>query len=187
MIHPALFLQTFSLFDLYSQWENSGVFDFLLPALLIFSVIFGILTASQVLGGNRGINFVISATAALMAMRLQIVSDFFSLLLPGLGIGIAVMVVVLILAGLFMASGNVKDWMPTFFWGGIVIGLIIVITTLNSFAWLGSPWWQENWISVVWVAVLLAILAPFFTDSKKAEEKDAENKLYTLPITKVRN
>src|SRR3989338_5094006 len=98
MIGAGTFLQFFSLGDLYAQWETSGVFDFLLPALLIFAVIFGILTSTNVLGGNKGVNFVVAASATLMAMRLQIVSDFFSLLLPGLGIGIAVIVVVLIMA-----------------------------------------------------------------------------------------
>src|SRR3989344_2573348 len=120
MISAGMFMQFFSLYDLYAQWETSGVFDFL------------------------------------------------------------------ILAGLFMTSGNIGEWMPTFFWGGVVIGLIIVITVLNSFAWFGSFWWQANWVSVVWIAVLLAILAPFFVEPKTKKEKIAENKLYTLPIEKVR-
>jgi hypothetical protein len=187
MIGAGIFAQFFSLYDLYNQWETTGVFDFMLPALLIFSVIFGILTSTNVLGGKKGINFVIAASAALMAMRLQIVSDFFSLLLPGLGIGIAVLVVVLILAGLFMSQGNISDWMPTFFWGGVVIGLIVVISVFNSLAWFGSPWWQANWVSIVWIAVLLAILAPFFVNSKTADEKTTDNALYPVPMVKLRN
>ena len=152
------------------------MFDFLLPALLIFAVIFGILTSTNVLGGNRGVNFVIAAAAALMAMRLQIVSDFFGLLLPGLGIGVAVLVVILVMAGLFMSNANWRQWMPTFFWGGVVLGLIIVISVLNEFAWFGSPWWQTNWVSIVWIVVLVAILAPLFISPKEAhviaEEKE---------------
>ncbi len=176
MIGTGAFLQFFSLYDLYAQWETSGVFDFLLPALLIFAVIFGILTSTNVLGGNRGVNFVIAAAAALMAMRLQIVSDFFGLLLPGLGIGVAVLVVILVMAGLFMSNANWRQWMPTFFWGGVVLGLIIVISVLNEFAWFGSPWWQTNWVSIVWIVVLVAILAPLFISPKEAhviaEEKE---------------
>lgn len=186
MVDVGIFMQFFSLYDLYSQWEASGVFDFLLPVLLIFSIIFGILTTTKVLGDNRGISFVIAIAAALMAMRLQIVSDFFALLLPGLGIGIAVIVVVLIMAGLFMGSGNARDWMPTFFWGGLVIGLIIVISVLNSFAWFGSIWWQQNWVSIVWIVVILAILVPFFTEHKDPKVKDAENKMYGVPLESIR-
>lgn len=186
MVDVGIFMQFFSLYDLYSQWEASGVFDFLLPVLLIFSIIFGILTTTKVLGDNRGISFVIAIAAALMAMRLQIVSDFFALLLPGLGIGIAVIVVVLIMAGLFMGAGNARDWMPTFFWGGLVIGLIVVISVLNSFAWFGSIWWQQNWVSIVWIVVILAILVPFFTEHKDSKVKDAENKVYGIPLGPLR-
>ncbi len=163
------FLQFFSLYDLYAQWESSGVFDFLLPALLIFSVIFGILTSTNILGGNRGINFAVAASAALMAMRLRVVSDFFSLILPGLGIGVAVLVVLLVMAGLFMSNANWRQWMPTFFWGGLIIGLIIVISVLNSLAWFGSPWWQTNWTSIIWIIAIFAVLAPLFAGPKDEE------------------
>lgn len=174
MINTGIFLQFFSIYDLYAQWETAGVFDFLLPALLIFAVIFGILTSSAVLGANRGVNGVIAIAIALMAMRLEIVSNFFALIFPGLGVGIAVMIVVLILSGLFMSEANWRDWMPTFFWGGLIIGLIIVISVLNNLAWFGSPWWQQNWTSIIWIAVLLAVLAPMFTNPKGDAEKAAE-------------
>ncbi len=175
MISTGMFLQFFSLYDLYAKWETAGIFDFLLPALLIFAVIFGILTSTNVLGGNRGVNFIIAAAAALMAMRLRIVSDFFALLLPGLGIGVVVIVVVLVLAGLFMNQSNWRAWMPTFFWGGLILGLVIVVSVINEFAWFGSPWWQENWVSIVWMVALVAILAPLFITPKSDKEKDWEN------------
>ncbi|MEK6909069.1 MAG: hypothetical protein AABX23_03395 [Nanoarchaeota archaeon] len=186
MIGAGMFVQFFSLFDLYAQWETSGVFDFLLPALLIFAVIFGILTSTGVLGGNRGVNFVIAAASALMAMRLQIVSDFFALLLPGLGIGVAVLVVVLVLSGLFLQKSNWRQWMPTFFWGGVIIALIIVISVLNSFAWFGSVWWQTNWVSIIWVIVIIAILAPMFTTPKTPGEIATEESNFKMPFDKVR-
>ncbi|MGV8142446.1 MAG: hypothetical protein ACP5NS_02305 [Candidatus Pacearchaeota archaeon] len=186
MINPGIFLQFFSIYDLYAQWESSGVFDFLLPALLIFAVIFGILTATGVLGANRGVNFVIAAASALMAMRLQLVSDFFALIFPGLGIGIAVLVVILILSGLFMSSANWRAWMPTFFWGGLIIGLIITVSVLNEFAWFGSVWWQQNWVSIIWIAVLLAVLAPMFITPKTQEEKNAEQSGYEKGLKPLR-
>ncbi|MEK6846805.1 MAG: hypothetical protein AABY16_01415, partial [Nanoarchaeota archaeon] len=62
------------------------------------------------------------------------------------------------------------------FWGGVILGAIIVISVLNEFAWFGSPWWQTNWVSIVWIVVLVAILAPLFISPKEAhviaEEKE---------------
>ncbi len=181
------FMQFFSIYDLYAQWETVGVFDFLLPMLLILSVVFGILTSTHVLGTNRGINFLTSLAISLMAMRLTIVTEFFSLIFPGLGIGIAVLVVVLVLAGLFMGEANYKDWLQYFFWGGLVIGLIIVIAVLNEFAWFGSYWWQANWVSVIWIVVLFALLAPMFMPQKTTQEVTDHNIRYgKYPTTPTR-
>lgn len=175
------FMQYFSLYDLYYQWEASGIFDFLLPMLLIFAVIFGILTTSGVLGNNRGVSVITSLVIALMAMRLGVVQDFFSVIFPGLGIGIAVLISILILAGLFMQDANWRAWMPTFFYGGIVVGLIIVIVTFNNFAWFGSSWWQQNWVNIVWIAALLAILGPILFP-KDPKDKQYENNLFQTPF-----
>ncbi len=185
LLTKATFMQFFSIYDLYYQWETTGVFDFLLPVLLIFAVIFGILGSTGVLGANKGVNFLIAATIAILAMRVEIVSAFFSVIFPGLGIGIAVLIVVLIMAGLFMQKANWRQWMPTFFWGGLIIGLIIVISTLNSFAWFGSGWWQENWVSILWIVILIAILAPILMPEKK-DERAKEWEEFKMPFKAVR-
>ena len=186
MFSKFTFMQFFSLYDLFHQWESVGVFDFLLPVLLIFAVVFGILTQTKVLGEHRGINFIIAAVVALLAMRLSIVSEFFALLFPGLGLGIAVLVVVLVMAGLFMSDANYKTWLPTFFWSGIVIGLIIVVAVLNDFAWFGSFWWQQNWISIVWIVALVVILLPLLMPKKEDAEEIREEARFVLPIKPVR-
>ena len=186
MFSKFAFMQFFSLYDLYAQWESAGVFDFLLPVLLIFAVVFGILTQTKVLGEHRGVNFIIAAVVALLAMRLSIVSEFFALLFPGLGIGVAVLVVILIMAGLFMSDANYKTWLPTFFWSGIVIGLIIVVSVLNDFAWFGSFWWQQNWISIVWIVALVVILLPLLMPKKDESERREETALHVLPIKSLR-
>ena len=179
-------MQFVSLYDLYNSWESSGVFDFLLPVLLIFAVVFGILISTGILGQSRGVSFIIAGVIALMAMRLSIVSQFFSVIFPGLGIGLAVLIVVLIMAGLFMSEANWRDWLPTFFWGGLIIGLIIVISVLNSFAWFGSPWWQTNWVSILWVVIILAVLAPLLLPNKGDKERAAETAAFSIPFNPLR-
>jgi uncharacterized protein YacL len=184
---PGTFLQLFSIYDIYGQWEASGVFDFVLPMLLIFAVVFGILMSTKVLGGDRGPNFLVAAAASIMAMRLTIVSDFFSLIFPGLGIGIAVLVTVLILAGLFMDKANYKTWLPVFFWGGLVIGLVVAVSSLNSIGWFGSAWWQANWISVLWIVILFAVLAPLFIETEKPKQTDFSGQFKALRTSSKNN
>ncbi len=168
-----LFAQTLSLRDLYFQWEGAGVFEFLLPALLVFAIVFGILTSTKVLGGNRGINFIISIAVALIAMQSAFVSEFFSVVFPNLGIGLAILLVVLIFMGLFVSKGNFMEFSNTLMWGGLVLAVIIAVITLNQFAWFGSIWWQENWISALWILIIILIMAPFLMPTKTQAEKDA--------------
>jgi len=119
------------------EWDTAGVFDFLLPALLIFAIVFAILTTTRILGENKGVNVLIGAVIALLAIRLEFVPRFFSEIFPRLGVGLAVLLAVLILVGLFVYSEYEED---TKVWNRILmaIGLVIIIVTLTkSFDALG--------------------------------------------------
>ncbi len=178
---PVLFAQTFSLRDLYFQWESSGVFDFFLPALLIFAVIFGILSATKILGDNRGINVIIALAISIIAIRTPFVSEFFTVVFPGLGVGIAVLLIALILGGLFIQKGNIHVFANVFTWGGIGIGAIIIIAAINGFDWFGSFWWQENWVTIMVIAIAVGVLSLFFIKPKTPEEKAKLRGEYHFP------
>lgn len=167
----SVFLETLSLQQLYFQWENAGIFDFFLPALLIFAVVFGILSSTRVLGGNRGINVIISAAIALLAIRAPIVSQFFTTVFPNFGIGIAIVVIVVILMGLFITKGNFSNFSNTLMWGGLGVAVIIAVVTLNQFDWFGSSWWQDNWTTIIFVVILVLIIAPLILKQDSADEK----------------
>lgn len=167
----SVFLETLSLQQLYFQWENAGIFDFFLPALLIFAVVFGILSSTRVLGGNRGINVIISVAIALLAIRAPIVSQFFTTVFPNFGIGIAIVVMVVILMGLFITKGNFSNFSNTLMWGGLGVAIIIAVVTLNQFDWFGSSWWQDNWTTIIFVVILVLIIAPLLLKPDSADEK----------------
>lgn len=172
-----VFLQTLSLRDTYFQWESAGIFDFFLPALLIFAVVFGILSSTRVLGGNRGINMIIAIALALIAIRVPAVTGFFSTIFPSFAIGLAIMIVIVILMGLFVSKGNIDIFGNTLMWGGLGIGVIIAVVTLNSYDWFGSYWWQENWTTVLWVTILVIVLGAFVNkDSKEDKETKKERR-----------
>ncbi len=169
-------MATLSLRDLYFQWEAAGVFDFFLPALLIFAVVFGILTTTRVLGSNRGIHFIISAAIAILAIRVPFVSEFFTTIFPSFGIGLAIVVIVIILMGLFVTKGNLDLMSNTLMWGGLGVGVIIAVITFNQYDWFGSPWWQENWVSVLWIIIAVLIIAPFLIKEDKELAKERRGK-----------
>lgn len=168
---PFIFMAPFSLRDMFFQWQDVGVFDFLLPALLVFAVIFGILTSTNILGGQRGINFIVSIALALLAMQYSFVSDFFAIIFPNLGIAISILLVVLVMVGIFIGEENRREWFNILGYGALGIGVIVAIITLDQVEWFGSSWWQNNWVSVLWIVILVLILWPLLLGPKK-ESKD---------------
>jgi len=121
--------------NLLSYWEQAGVFSYVLPFLLIFAVVFGILTRTNIFGqGNKGLNTVISVVIGLLALQFEIVPFFFSDIFPRLGIGLSVILVLLILIGMFLPAGNVSA-VNYLLLGVAIITFIIIIT--KSFGELG--------------------------------------------------
>ena len=97
----------FTIADILNQWQTAGVFDYILPFLLIFSVVFGILASTNILGKQKGVNVIVSLVVGLLALRLGFVQLFFAQIFPRLGVGIGVILALLILAVLFV--NKLKD------------------------------------------------------------------------------
>ena len=121
--------------NLLSYWEQAGVFSYVLPFLLIFAIVFGILTRTNIFGqGNRALNAVVSVVVGLLALQFSIVPIFFSDIFPRLGIGLSVILVLLILIGMFLPAKNVSA--VNYLLMGVAVIVFIVIIT-KSFGELG--------------------------------------------------
>lgn len=162
----------YTLYDLIGQWNSAGLFDIMLPFLLIFAVIFGILTASNILGKNRGIHLVIALAIALLAIRIPLVSVFFSAIFPKLGIGLAIMLTVLILIGLFAygQDGSLgAGWKIGLGIAGAVLAIIIVLMSFDNFDWFGSFFWQQYWGVIIGLVLLAILIIAIFVMAKPKE------------------
>ena len=107
MIKEFLFLQSYSYFEggaignILSQWEAMGFFSYVLPFLLIFAMVFGILIQLRLFRDNKTINAIIALAVGLMALQFSFVPRFFSEIFPRLGVGLVVILIIIILTGLF--------------------------------------------------------------------------------------
>ncbi len=157
--------------DILLEWERLGIFEYVLPALLIFAVVFGILMKSNVLGDNKGVNVVVSLAAALLAMQSFALRSFFRIIWPYAGIGLAILLVALILTGLFQTETNSNWWTYTFFGIGMFVAVVVVISSLSSYDWVWGSWLQENWAGLATLVVIGLLVTLVTVSSNKNKNK----------------
>ncbi len=144
-----------SIAEILNQWQVYGVFDYVLPFLLIFAVVFGILTSTNIIGKQKGVHVIVALVVGLLALRLGFVQQFFSEIFPRLGVGIAVILALLILTGLFIHEGEAKYWMYGIAAVAVIIWIITIVGTFENVGWLGSYGYVEDYAGVIIGAILL--------------------------------
>jgi hypothetical protein len=158
MIMLASAFPTGALGELLAKWESAGFFSYLLPFLLLFSLVFGILTRVQIFKDNKMINGIIALAVALMALQFDFVPTFFSQIFPRLGVGLAIILGVLIIVGLFADPKSAAVNYVLLGVGVITIGLIL-IQSAGAVGWQSGAWWGENWQMIVGAIFLFIVVA----------------------------
>ncbi len=115
-----------------------GVYQYLLPFLLVFSIMFAILNKTKVLGGKTNIDGVVAMVGGLLLVVQQDIVETINTFLPKVSLIIVVILMFLILVAL-VAGKEFKGFQGA--WMGLFIIVIIValfmalnpnITFLNS-------------------------------------------------------
>ncbi|MEK6830967.1 MAG: hypothetical protein AABX77_02965, partial [Nanoarchaeota archaeon] len=128
----------YSFGDVLNRWADLGVFAYVLPFLMIFALVYGILAKTKILGENKGVNATIALAFGLLALQFDYVSGFYASIFPYAGMGLAVLLVALILLGLVTGEG--KGMAVNWIWLGIgvVIFIFILFGALGDTYWLGG-------------------------------------------------
>ena len=115
--------------SILAYWDSIGFFSYVLPFLLIFALVFGILTRSQIFKDNKGINAILSLTVGLLSLQFQFVPYFFGEIFSRLGVGLAVILSALILVGLFLPSDKNKY----VGWGAFIFAFVVFFSRFFAF------------------------------------------------------
>jgi len=152
--------------NLLFQWEQAGVFSYVLPFLLIFAMVYGLLNKLNFFGKKadtegkttRGINIVIAVAVALMSLQFDLVNIFFAEIFPKFGVGIAVLVVLFLMVGLFYQGDKDRS---TFYIIGLVLGVATLLWTISNWNfwgdYFGIGWWLQDNITIVFIGIAMAI------------------------------
>ena len=143
--------------DVLNSWEQLGFFSHLLPFLLIFALVFGILSKVNLFGKNRAVNVIIAFVVAIMSLQFALVPQFFSEIFPRVGIGLVIILSLFIIIGLFT---NPKSNVMNYFLLGIalIIFVIILVQSAGSVGIRSVDWWTTNWSMVLAVGVILILV-----------------------------
>lgn len=164
--------------NLFAQWQAAGVFSYVLPFLLIFALVFVILSNIALFRSNKGVNVIIALSVSLMSLQFDFVSRFFSEIFPNFGIALGVILVFVIIGGLFFDPDS-KIFKSFFVILGLVIAAIVVIKSFAYFGWYtgGNYWWRNNWQDFLWISIIIGAIIAIVagTSTKKIEMPDLGN------------
>lgn len=163
-----IFYQFGSFADLFYTAENFGIFEIILPFLLVFAIVYGILSATNILGKNPAVSVIIAVSIGLMSLRYRFfLSDFLSELFPRLGIGLGVLLAVLILVGLFVTKEQSRYWSYILAGLGGIIALVVLYQTFGTFGYFSG--YSSDIVGFIIIGVLLLIIIIAVTATRNPE------------------
>jgi hypothetical protein len=142
---------------LFATWQQAGFFQYVFPFLLIFALVFGILTKIQLFKENKAVNAIIALVVGFMSLQFSFVSNFFSQIFPRVGVGLAIILVILILVGLFVdPKSNLINYV--LLGVGVIIVIVVLVQAAGATGWSSGTWWVDNWQTIAGVIVIVVIL-----------------------------
>lgn len=166
--------------NVISRWEQMGVFSYALPFLLIFAVVFGILSSLKIFK-EKSVNAIIALAVGLMSLQFEFVPIFFSEIFPRFGVGMGLLLVAIILLGLFFPD---KPWVTyVFFTIGAIIFIVILIKTFGVLGWtLSENTYFYEWQDLIPWIVLAVLLIIVIAASSKGD--DSAESILTKAVKK---
>ena len=162
----------YSIQEILYSWESIGVFEFLLPFLLVFAFVFGVLSYMRMFRDNKGIHAIIAVVIGLLAIRLPFFAQFYQELAPRLGIGIFIILSLFILAGLFFSQRNRGGIMIGLFVIAAIIALIIIYQTFGFLGWTSYGTFGADFVG--WIIGAILIIALIITVALTAGKKSQQ-------------
>ena len=139
--------------DLLTRWEQMGFFSYVLPFLLIFSIVFGVLSKTRIFEDNKSINTIIALAVGFMSLQWGLVPQFFADIFPRVGIGIAVLLIMILFLGIFLPRQNWAIYV--FFVIAAIIAITILLNSSEAMGWQTGFFYGWSWADLLpWIVVL---------------------------------
>ena len=160
----------FNFADFLNQLADMGFFTYVLPFLLIFAVVYAILSLIPTFNNNKGAAVLVAVAVGLLALQPNYVPAFFQTFFPEVGIGISILLVAMILVGAFIPfhdpNKNPAKWI--IFATGVLIFLVITFSSLSDWNFIGSNWWEQYGALAIVIVVIVGSIVGVIIASKES-------------------
>jgi hypothetical protein len=166
----------FSFEQTMTQWQNMGVFDIILPLIMIFTIVYAVLERTKIFGPDKkSINAVIAIAVSFMAMQNLYITSFFKILFAQVALGLAILVALVIITGLLMGSKNTHSWKFII----TILGFMVFVWMFSraadeyqmyygvyAFGIFTSDWWAANASWLILLAIVAIVVIAVTSSSK---------------------
>jgi hypothetical protein len=152
--------------QILNDWNTMGVFSYILPFLLVFAMVYGILNKSNLFGTEaKGVNVILALALGLISLFSPF-PEFIQRMAPNLAIGLSVLLALMLLLGLFTSGEKPGKWIS---YGFIAVGVIIFLSvTYSSFQgdFGGYGLWDQYGAAFITLLILIGLVAAVVGFSK---------------------
>jgi hypothetical protein len=151
----------FNFTDFLQYLENYGFFAYILPFLLVFALVYAILSTMDLFKKNKGSAVIISIAIGFLSLMGGYVPTFFATIFPRFGVALSILLVGLILMGSFLLNDekgkDVYKWV--FFALGGIIFLFVMFSSMAGWEFWGAGNWGYWWDNYAGLILFVFILA----------------------------
>ena len=171
----------FNLYDLVLNWQQMGVYDIILPFLLVFTISYAVLQNVKIFGADaKKINVVVALVIGLLFLQNSYLIFILQRFLPNMSIIMIAVLMFLLLVGIF--AGEYKGFGGAALHVAFALSIIFTLVALSTDFFPGASgygileWFYylvpDQGAQSIIVLVILIIVIVALVHGKKDEGKD---------------
>ena len=171
-------------------FDKLGIYDVVLPFLLVFTIVFAILDKTKIFGteelegrkySKKNLNAIVAFVAAFFVVASTKLVAVLNEALANTVLLLLLIVLFLVLIGSFFKEGEdvalEKGW-RAFFMTAMFVGIVLIF--LDALDWLRPFWdflvdhWETQWVASLILLVFIVLFIAYITKDKKSAPKAEE-------------
>lgn len=145
--------------DVFITLESYGVFEIVLPFLLIFSLVFAVLSKIKILGDKKNINSIVALAISMLAIRNFAFTEFLNRFLPNTAMILIVILVFLLIFSMLTGKAQLDKLLGYL---GLFFALVALLWAVSAdylgYGGFDNIWYNLDSTTISWIAFIAGIV-----------------------------